>query len=176
MTSMGHFGLTSRGVWLLAALACAAGVVAAVFWPREPLPGPRSVKSQEAPWRVPRPLRVDADQALSVINRRPLWALAAPGTPGAALARPDEPPMTPPDWRIVGTVIEGAQRLVLVSTASTLPPSPAGSPGPALPPRPPQAMRVGDALPGGARILEIRSDGVCLSLKGRHVFLSTTPQ
>lgn len=176
---MTPIGVTPRGVWLLAAVVGVAGILAAIFWPREPLPGPRSVKSQEAAWRVPTPMRVDADQALSVINRRPLWALAAPGTPGAAPARPDEPPLTAPDWRIVGTVIDGAQRLVLVSTASTLPPLPplpSGSPGSALPPRPPQTLRVGDALPGGARILEIRSDGVCLSLKGRHVFLSTTPQ
>jgi hypothetical protein len=176
MTTLGQFGLTPRGVWVLAALTCAAGAAAAVFWPRDPLPGPRSVKGLEVRWSVPAPLRVESDQALSTINRRPLWALAAPGTPGAALARPDEPPLTPPDWRIVGTVINGAQRLVLVSTLSALPAPPVGGAGLGLPPQPPQALRVGDALPGGARILEIRPDGVCLSLKGRHVFLSTTPQ
>ena len=176
MTTIGRFGLTPRGVWMLAALTCAAGVVAAVFWPRDPLPGPRSVKAQEAAWSVPAPLRVDSDQALSTINGRPLWTLAAPGTPGAAPTRPDEPPLTPPDWRIVGTVIDGAQRLVLVGTVPAAPVQPAGGPGLALPPRPPQALRVGDPLPGGARILEIRPDGVCLSLKGRHVFLCTTPQ
>lgn len=176
MTPLSHFGLTPRGVALLAVLACAAGVAAAVFWPREPLPGPRSVKVQEVPWTVPAPLRVDADRALGIINGRPLWTLAAPGTPGVAPTRADEPPLTPPDWRIVGTVIDSAQRLVLISTAPALPAPPAGGPGLALPPRPPQALRVGDALPGGARILVIRPDGVCLSLKGRHVFLSTSPQ
>ena len=127
MTTIGRFGLTPRGVWMLAALTCAAGVVAAVFWPRDPLPGPRSVKAQEAAWSVPAPLRVDSDQALSTINGRPLWTLAAPGTPGAAPTRPDEPPLTPPDWRIVGTVIDGAQRLVLVGTVPAAPVQPAGS-------------------------------------------------
>lgn len=176
MTPLSHLGLTPRGIALLTALVCAVGVAAAVFWPREPLPGPRSVKVQEVSWTVPAPLHVDADQALSTINGRPLWALAAPGTPGAAPPRADEPPLTPPDWRIVGTVIDGPQRLLLVSTAPAVPMPPAGGPGLALPPQPPKALRVGDTLPGGARILEIRADGVCLLLKGRHVFLSTTPQ
>ena len=176
MTRASDFGLTPRAVVVLAALVCAAGVAAAVFWPREPLPGPRSVKAQEVRWSVPVPLQVDADLTLSTINGRPLWALAAPGTPGAAPPRPDEPPRTPPDWRIVGTVIDGPQRLLLVSTGPAVPGPQAGGPGLALPPRPPQALRVGDSLPGGARIVEIRPDGVCLSLKGRQVFLSTTPQ
>jgi hypothetical protein len=175
MTRIGHFGLTPRAVWMLAALTCGVGAVAAVFWPRDRLPGLRSDSAREAAWSTPSGLRVDSDRALSIINRRPLWTLAAPGTPGATPARPDEPPLTSPDWRITGTVINGTQRLVLVSTVSAGLPAQAAA-ALALPPRPPQTLRVGDQLPGGARILEIRPDGVCLSLKGRRVFLSTTPQ
>lgn len=176
MTPLSQLGLTPRGVTLLTVLVCAVGVAAAVFWPRQPLPGPRSVKLQEAPWTVPTPLRVDADQALGVINGRPLWTLGAPGAPGAALPRADEPPLTPPDWRIVGTVIDGAQRQVLISTAPAFAPPSTGGPGLGLPAQAPKALKVGDTLPGGARIFEIRPNGVCLLLNGRQVFLSTTPQ
>jgi hypothetical protein len=176
MRSFALTSLTPRGLWTLTALVCASGAATVALWPRTPLPGPRSVSAQEAPWSVPTPLRVDSTQALGLINGRPLWALAAPGTPGAAPASADEPPLTPPDWRIVATIINGAQRQVLVSTALDMPLPAGAAPGQALPPLPPKALGVGDTLPGGARILEIRPNGVCLSLKGRQVFLSTVPQ
>lgn len=178
--------LTPAAVALWAAVLGGLGIAAAVLWPREPLPGPRSIVAQEAAWQVPAVARLEADAAIGSIVQRPLWALAPvgmpglpglPGAPGGLPAMNNEPPLTPPDWRIVGTVIDGRQRALLVAFAAPPPSLPPGMapPGP-QPPVPPQMLRVGDRLPGGARIQEIRPDGVRLLLNGRKVFLSTIPQ
>lgn len=141
------------------------------------LPTATATQAAEERWALSQAVSIASDDALSVINAQRLFGAA--GLPSGLPSKPDdEPPLTPPDWRIVGSVIFGPQRLLLVSTApAVLAPMPrAGGPGLGLPPQPPKALRVGDTLPGGARILEIRANGVCLSLKGRQVFLSTTPQ
>lgn len=139
-------------------LALAAAVLLAL--PAQ-LPSARALKQAEDHWAMPQPISVGADEALSVINQRRLWG-SAPGGPGAA-GKPaaEEKPLTPPDWRIVGVFVEGQQRGVLVATE--------GQPLPAT-------LRIGDALPGGAKIVDIGNERICLLLNGRRVSLSTYRQ
>lgn len=125
------------------------------------LPSARSVKGQEAVWTLPVQVRVESDLAISTINQRRLWG-APPGQIGAAVpVAVEEPPLTPPDWRITGVFTEGARYAVLLSID--------GQPQP-------QLLHVGDHLPGGAKILAISNERLSLSLNNRRVSLSTYPQ
>jgi len=130
------------------------------------LPNPRSVNLQGETWSLPVPVTVAADAALSGINQRQLWAISPPGlAPALAGLAIDQTPLTPIDWRIVGVAgAVGQLTLLIVQDAP-----------PGLPVIP-QVLRVGDRLPGGARIVSIRSDSVGLLLQGQRVFLSTYPQ
>jgi len=130
------------------------------------LPNPRSVNLQGETWSLPVPVTVAADAALSGINQRQLWAISPPGLPPAlAGLAMDQTPLTPPDWRIVGVVGVAGQRTLMIANEA-----PKG-----LPPNI-KTLRPGDPLPGGAKILAIRPDGVSLLLHGQRAFLSTYPQ
>lgn len=130
------------------------------------LPNARSVQAQDTPWSLPVPMTVDADKALSGIAQRRLWAISPPGVaPAPAGLAADEPQLTPPDWRIVGVVGVAGQRTLMIANEA-----PKG-----LPPNI-QTLRPGDLLPGGAKIVSIRPDGVGLLLHGQRAFLSTYSQ
>ena len=130
------------------------------------LPIARTFQAQDVPWSLPVPVTVEADKALSAISQRRLWAISPPGIPPALSgAAVDEAALTPPDWRIVGTVIDGPRQTVLVANEV-----PKGLPPIIL------TLRPGDRLPGGAKITNIRPDGVGLLLHGQRAFLSTYPQ
>jgi hypothetical protein len=125
------------------------------------LPNARSIKAPEAIWALPASVRVDSDLALSAINQRRIWgATGVPGLPAAA-GSIEEPPLTPPDWRLAGVFTEAGGYAVLLAVD-----------GQFLP----QTLHVGDQFPGGAKILAISNDRISLSLNGRRVSLSTYPQ
>ena len=60
---------------------------------------------------------------------------------------------TPPDWRIAGVFSQGGKPVALLNIDE-------------LPPRQ-QQLRVGDKLPGGAKILAITPDRLCILLGGK---------
>lgn len=147
----------SLAVGLLAALLLALALPA-------DLPQARTLTAQELAWALPTPASVEADKALSIIQQRRLWnpgaglAGAPGGLPGQA---PEEKPLTPPDWRIAGVVSEAGQLVVLIATQGEFQP---------------RTLRVGDTLPGGAKVTAIHTDRVVAKLDGRLVSLSTFPQ
>lgn len=133
------------------------------------LPNARSFQTQDTPWSLPVPVTIDADKALSGINQRRLWAFSPPGVAPAPVGPAvDEAPLTPPDWRIVGIVgivgVAGQLTLLIARDA------PKGLPSNTL------ALKLGESLPGGAKIVQIRPDGVGLLLHGQRAFLSTYPR
>ena len=65
--------------------------------------------------------------------------------------------LTPPDWRIAGVYASAGQSVVIL----------------AVPGQPDQHLRVKDLLPGGARILSIHPERLCILLKGKRLSLST---
>jgi hypothetical protein len=153
---------TPRGLLIRVAGIAGLSLVVFALLP-SPLPNARSVNTREPAWTLPVPIRVDSDLAVSTINQRRLWGAGnvgglPPALPGAA---PDEKPLTPPDWRITGVFTESGKYAVLVSTDGQFVP---------------QTLHVGDALPGGAKIIAINSDRLILTLAGRRVSLSTYPQ
>lgn len=128
------------------------------------LPTERSVDARELPWSLPAGASVKGDEAVSVIMQRRLWASAGAGAP-VAVAPADETALTPPNWRIAGVFSEAASQgnrwVVLVATD--------GQPVA-------RSLRLGDSLPGGARITAISRERVGLLLNGQPVFLSTYSQ
>ena len=115
------------------------------------LPPLRTVKSSEDAWQLSQPASIDADAALSEINRARLWRSAA--APEAGLPAQEAPALTPPDWRIAGVFTQGGKPVALLNIDE-------------LPPRQ-QQLRVGDKLPGGAKILAITPDRLCILLGGK---------
>jgi hypothetical protein len=115
------------------------------------LPPLRTVKSSDDSWQLSQPTSIASDAALSEINRVGLWRSAA--APGATALVQDPPALTPPDWRIAGVFSQGDKPVALLIFDE-------------LPPRQ-QQLRVGDKLPGGAKILAITPDRVCILLGGK---------
>lgn len=149
-----------RRVALTVAVLLLATLIALLLMPAQ-LPTAQGLSRQDAAWSVPVAVTVEADAALSAINQRHLFGQSATLGQPAGLAATDEKALTPPDWRISGVYAEGGRHVVLVTTE--------GQPLP-------QQLRVGDSLPGGAKITAISNDRVSLSLRGQHVSLSTYPQ
>lgn len=115
------------------------------------LPSLRTIKSSEEPWQLSQSASITSDAALSEINRAGLWRSAT--APQAALPAQDAPALTPSDWRIASVFSQGGKQVVLLIFDE-------------LPPRQ-QQLRVGDKLPGGAKILAITPDRVCVLLGGK---------
>jgi hypothetical protein len=143
-------------------VVCLSLVLIALLLRPTALPQASRLNIQDRPWSLATPVTISSDVALSVISQRALWG---PSTnPGQALNGQSltvEKPLTAPDWRITGIYLEKAGPTVLISTI--------GNPVP-------QPLRVGDQLPGGAKILAIKSDRLTLLLHGQRLSLSTYPQ
>ncbi len=152
-----------RRLLITLAIALVLSLVVILLLPSK-LPKARNLSAKDGAWLLDTPASVNGDAALSVISQRRLWGnTGALGQPVGALAAADENPLTPPDWRVAGVISERGRPAVLITTEGPLQP-------------PPQALRVGDSLPGGAKILAIHSDRIILSLNGQRLSLSTYPQ
>jgi hypothetical protein len=149
---------TPRGLALALVALLSLALIVLLLLPAQ-LPNSRSIAARDLTWSLPNDVTVDADRAVSAIVERQLWgASASPGQPGPAF---DETALTPPNWRLAGAFAQGAEHTTLLVTE--------GAPQPL-------ALHVGDSLPGGVKILAIRSDRISLSLHGQRVSLSTYPQ
>lgn len=74
---------------------------------------------------------------------------------------PRKEPLTPPGWKIVGVTIAGKERnvLILFDNQKTT-----------------ELRKIGDALPGGAKIVQISQDELQLALNGQLMKLSLHKQ
>lgn len=74
---------------------------------------------------------------------------------------PRKEPLTPPRWRIVGVTMAGKDKnvLLLFEGQTTA-----------------EAKKVGDALPGGAKIVQITQDELRISLNGQFMKLNLRKQ
>ena len=158
--------LSRRRVAAIVSILLLLSLVVLLLWPGS-LPTERNVDARELPWNLPVEVTVKGDDAVSVIMQRRLWASTGVGTPVAA-ASADETALTPPNWRIAGVFSEAASQasqggrwvVLIASQGQTVP----------------RSLRVGDILPGGARITAISRERVGLLLNGQQVSLSTYSQ
>jgi hypothetical protein len=155
MSSRRHIKWMGSGL----ALVFSATLAYLVLAPQD-LPTARQIASAEEKWELSQVMSIESDAALSTIASKRLWGSA--GMPGGAVAKQlDEAPLTPPDWRIAGVFIERGRPTLLVATDGVPLPTP---------------LSVGDKLPGGAEILAISSDRICLSIRGKRASVSTYQQ
>jgi hypothetical protein len=144
--------------WLAAGVLTVLLAAGAYLYQVPPrLPEPTRAEAADEPWSLEPAPGLDSSQALALITAKRIWGAPnlPPGVqpPGAGQAA-----LTPPDWRIVGVVIRGGQRAVLIQVQ--------GAPFPV-------SLAPGERLPGGAEILDISPDRLTLRLGGRRAHLST---
>lgn len=127
-------------------------VVVAVWVVLHPvsLPEPRAARAQDDEWRLPARAKPDTEALAATIERDRLWG-------ASGLAPIEDKPLTAPNWRIAGIVSAGAESYALLETVG----------------QPAQQIRAGGKLPGGATILNMTADRLCILLNGKKRFLKT---
>lgn len=132
---------------ILFALALAAGWI---VWHPIALPESRVIRSQDDDWRLPDLGKPDSEALVAKIELNRLW-----GTDGMPLV--EEKPLTAPNWRIAGVVSTGAESYAMLQVEG----------------QPPQQVKTGEKLPGGAKIVNMTADRVCILLNGKRRMLRT---
>ena len=117
------------------------------------LPSTKTVRVQDEDWKLPRRESADIDALVQAIEANKLWGAGNPLLPSQA----EEKALTAPNWRITGVVAAGKEHVALLSVEE----------------QPMQQLKIGDALPGGAKILDISPDKICILLNGKKRFLKT---
>lgn len=127
-------------------------IMALATWFMAPAPQPtsRHMRRDET-WKLPVPHQSNAEKTAAALNAYNLWGIINPSSGGGG----EEESINPPEWRISGIAGNGDEKTVLVSIAG----------------KPVQFLKTGDELPGGAKILKIHEDRLCILLNGRKFTL-----
>ncbi|MBV8658148.1 MAG: hypothetical protein JO142_10035 [Burkholderiales bacterium] len=108
------------------------------------------------------PVTPDLDEVVKALLDENFW--------GTKIVASNDAPLTPPDWRIVGVYERDGKSYAVVSQLVVDDPLALLPPIPGVPPPSPKYnyrhLTVGDALPGGATILGINPDYLCIRLNG----------
>jgi hypothetical protein len=113
----------------------------------------------ETPWALPAPRPGDPRKSVAAITQRNLWG---------KVQSVAEEPQGEPRWRLVGVVRKDKHDFVLVGFDSAAAVPRPATPG-AAPPKPRlriESLGIGDELPGGAKILKIEQDRLCILISG----------
>lgn len=106
-------------------------VAVATSWFGVPEPTVQAAAAPQASaWDLPKLPQNESRRSLDGINARNLWGVVAADAP------------KPPDWKVVGIGHSGADRFVMV----------------AIDGKPAEVLRSGDALPDGAKIVQIENE------------------
>lgn len=130
-------------VYRLTLMLIALSVGAAWWLVPEPQNASKTVPATDT-WTLPVLATKQPDKNIAAINTANLWGSTVQAEVGA--------PLNEPEWRFAGLTVSGAEKRILISTNNL----------------PPQPLKVGDSLPGGAKILEINDDHLCLLIRGKH--------
>jgi hypothetical protein len=134
-----EFILTHLSRLTVLLIAVAAGVS---WWlAPAPQPAPKTQTGADA-WSLPGITPQKPEKFVATISGTNLW-----GTIEAAT----QAPLNEPEWRFAGVTVNGSEKFVMVSIEN----------------QPPQLLKAGDLLPGGATIVRINEDHLCLSIRGK---------
>lgn len=112
-------------------------------WWLSPEPqAPTTAQKLTDDWRLPTISHASPDDAVDAISTANLWGETSTT---AKLSLND------PEWRFSGVTSNGQERLVMISIDG----------------QPLQTLKAGDLLPGGAKILKVNDEYLCLSIKGK---------
>lgn len=113
---------------LFAAMAIMAAIVC---WFGAPEPAlPKAQPQNAEPWSLPKLAEHDSKKSIDAINARNLWGIVAADAPKE------------PEWRVLGIARSGTERFILLAFDG----------------KPVEMLKVGDALPDGAKIVQIEKD------------------
>lgn len=115
------------------------------------LPTTRSQRVQDDEWQLPVLSKPDRQALVNSIDQDQLWG--ANGLPAVL----DEKPLTAPNWRITGILSMGPEHYALLAVEG----------------QPIQQLKTGENLPGGAKLLNITADRICIMLNGKKRVLKT---
>ena len=135
------------------ALVCAFVIGAGIVWFAAPRPalglGTASAMGMATDdWHLPSPPALPSHADLELLSTPAMWGIKVDKA-GTA----DDKALTPPNWRVIGVFRRGDASQVVVRSAD----SPT-----------PQLLSVGDALPGGSRILTIDEGFLAIELNGKR--------
>lgn len=117
---------------LLATLVIMAAVIC---WFGTPEPAhPKTLAPVDESWSLPKAAAHDSKKFIETINARNLWGVVEAD---ATKEAPKEP-----EWHVLGIAISGADRFILLTIDG----------------KPVEMLKVGDALPDGAKIMQIEKD------------------
>jgi hypothetical protein len=115
------------------------------------LPHSKTVHAQDETWTIPYRKPIDVNGLLYTIAQNRLWGDVGQVEPSNLKS------LTPPDWRITGSFSVEKESYVLLSIDN----------------EPLQQLKPGDKLPGGAKILNIFPERICILLNGKKLSLKT---
>lgn len=112
------------------------------WWLAPNPPATATAPRQSDSWMLPVVSPAKPDEAIAAIASANLW-----GAVQAAV----EVPLNDPEWRFSGVTTNGQEKFVMITVEG----------------QPMQTLKAGDQLPGGAKILKVNDDHLCLSIKGK---------
>jgi hypothetical protein len=95
-------------------------------------------------WSLPQLPKREPDALIKAITEANLWGIVVAPPVGAVA------PLNTPEWRFVGVFNVGREMQVMISIDK----------------KPATSLKIGDALPGGAKILRISADQICVMVNG----------
>lgn len=143
-------GLSARAWILPLVLPVLAGWLA---WGTNPdLPAPKAARFAEEPWVLGHLPAPDLKKAYDYLSTASIWGKVE-------VVKKDEP-LTDPAWRFLAVMANGSEKYVVIDVEK----------------QPNRQLKVGDTLPGGAKIHEISQGSVCVIVNGKKRNLPIYPQ
>jgi hypothetical protein len=133
----------------LAVATCLLWLVGSlIIWAAVPAaPHVAAMAAAPSEWALPTPAVLDVDALATRIDAANPW--------GVHHDQADQAPLTPPEWRIMGAAANGDEHLAIIRIEGQAP----------------ATLKVGDALPGGAKICAVDSDRLCVVVNGKKRIL-----
>jgi hypothetical protein len=129
---------------LTVGLMLLAGAV--LTWVSVPRPkAPNFLATGGDTWSLPQLPKREPDPLIKTITGANLWGVVAVAANGPAA------PLNTPEWRFVGVFNDGKEPQIMISIDK----------------KPAVSLKVGEALPGGAKILKISADQICVLVNGQ---------
>lgn len=98
-------------------------------------------------WQIAPSREADLKPSLSYLATTTMW-----GNVEVVKAENEQPD---PAWRLMGLMSVGTERFVMIAVEK----------------QPDRQLKIGDLLPGGAKILDIRADALCIQIEGKKRLL-----
>ncbi len=119
------------------------GGFAGWLWGEAPQPAAMAERPAEQ-WQIPSTDKPDLKPALQFLAGTAIW--------GKVTVAPVVEELGDPKWRIVGLLQGGKEKFVIISIEK----------------QPVKQLTIGDELPGGAKILDIKDEALCVLVNGKR--------